>query len=227
MRHGLAGHGASPASPDLHPRVDRERRACSMRRDDRRSFVAVAAGRAVRAGLRCCSSCSPLAASSSIVSFWDYNEYEMIPAFTLRSYIDMFEGCIAELPDLCTIAEDLSDDAEILPARLGPHACDRLHRSPISSPSTSARTTWQIVLFAALHDPVLDLERDPHDLVDSAARPQRPGQPGADRARGLIDAAARVAAVLRLLGGAGLRPPLHVVHDRADLQLDDAHRPAR
>jgi putative spermidine/putrescine transport system permease protein len=39
----------------------------------------------------------------TIVSAWDYNEYEMIPAFSLRGYTDTFEGCIAQLPDLCTI----------------------------------------------------------------------------------------------------------------------------
>src|SRR2546428_699005 len=39
----------------------------------------------------------------TIVSAWDYNEYEMIPAFSLRGYSDTFEGCIAELPNLCTI----------------------------------------------------------------------------------------------------------------------------
>jgi putative spermidine/putrescine transport system permease protein len=39
----------------------------------------------------------------TIVSAWDYNEYEMIPAFSLRGYTDTFEGCIAGLPDLCTI----------------------------------------------------------------------------------------------------------------------------
>jgi putative spermidine/putrescine transport system permease protein len=39
----------------------------------------------------------------TIVSAWDYNEYEMIPAFSLRGYTDSFEGCIADLPDLCTI----------------------------------------------------------------------------------------------------------------------------
>jgi putative spermidine/putrescine transport system permease protein len=38
-----------------------------------------------------------------IVSAWDYNEYEMIPAFSLRGYSDTFEGCIIGLPDLCTI----------------------------------------------------------------------------------------------------------------------------
>ena len=38
-----------------------------------------------------------------MVSFWDYNEYEMIPALSGRGYTDTFEGCIAELPNLCTI----------------------------------------------------------------------------------------------------------------------------
>jgi len=38
-----------------------------------------------------------------IVSAWDYNEYEMVPAVSLRGYTDTFEGCIANLPDLCTI----------------------------------------------------------------------------------------------------------------------------
>ncbi len=38
-----------------------------------------------------------------IVSFWDYNEYEMIPAFSGRGYTDTFEGCAAQLPELCTI----------------------------------------------------------------------------------------------------------------------------
>jgi putative spermidine/putrescine transport system permease protein len=38
-----------------------------------------------------------------IVSAWDYNEYEMIPSLSLRGYSDTFEGCIADLPNLCTI----------------------------------------------------------------------------------------------------------------------------
>jgi len=39
----------------------------------------------------------------AIVSFWDYNDYEMLPAFTTRSYTESFEGCLTQLPDLCTI----------------------------------------------------------------------------------------------------------------------------
>ena len=38
-----------------------------------------------------------------IVSFWDYNDYEMLPSLTTRSYTETFEGCLTQLPDLCTI----------------------------------------------------------------------------------------------------------------------------
>jgi putative spermidine/putrescine transport system permease protein len=40
-----------------------------------------------------------------MVSFWDYNDYEMLPTFTTRSYTETFEGCLAQLPDLCTIVK--------------------------------------------------------------------------------------------------------------------------
>lgn len=38
-----------------------------------------------------------------MVSFWDYNDYAFFPAFTARSYIETFEGCYDQLPELCTI----------------------------------------------------------------------------------------------------------------------------
>jgi putative spermidine/putrescine transport system permease protein len=38
-----------------------------------------------------------------MVSFWDYNEYEMIPTFTTRGYYESFEGCLTKLPELCTM----------------------------------------------------------------------------------------------------------------------------
>jgi putative spermidine/putrescine transport system permease protein len=37
------------------------------------------------------------------VSFWDYNDYEMLPTFTTRSYVESFDGCLTQLPDLCTM----------------------------------------------------------------------------------------------------------------------------
>jgi len=39
----------------------------------------------------------------AIVSFWDYNDYQMLPTFTTRSYTQTFSGCLTELPGLCTI----------------------------------------------------------------------------------------------------------------------------
>lgn len=36
-----------------------------------------------------------------MVSFWEYNEYEIIPSFTLQNYADVFEGCFSG-GDLCT-----------------------------------------------------------------------------------------------------------------------------
>ena len=38
-----------------------------------------------------------------MVSFWDYNDYAMIPTFSGRGYTDTFEGCLVQLPSLCTI----------------------------------------------------------------------------------------------------------------------------
>jgi putative spermidine/putrescine transport system permease protein len=46
-----------------------------------------------------------------MVSFWDFNEYELIPAFTLSNYLTVFEGCstLNERGDLCvTLATYLS-----------------------------------------------------------------------------------------------------------------------
>ena len=41
-----------------------------------------------------------------MVSFWNYNEYEILPDFTARNYLEAFEGCLDRLlstgPELCT-----------------------------------------------------------------------------------------------------------------------------
>ena len=36
-----------------------------------------------------------------VVSFFDYNEYEIIPAVTGQNYKEIFEGCVEDLPALC------------------------------------------------------------------------------------------------------------------------------
>ena len=35
------------------------------------------------------------------VSFWEYTEYALTPAFTLDNYREVFDGCLARLPELC------------------------------------------------------------------------------------------------------------------------------
>ncbi|GKT22726.1 ABC transporter permease [Acidovorax sp. SUPP3334] len=36
-----------------------------------------------------------------MVSFWDFNEYELLPGFTFKNYLSIFEGC-GDTADLCT-----------------------------------------------------------------------------------------------------------------------------
>jgi len=36
------------------------------------------------------------------VSVWNYDEYQIIPDITSRNYVEAFEGCLTELPSLCT-----------------------------------------------------------------------------------------------------------------------------
>ncbi len=54
-----------------------------------------------------------------IVSFWDYNEYAMIPTFTTRGYVETFEGCLAQLPDLCTILKTYVETLKLCVLRSG------------------------------------------------------------------------------------------------------------
>ena len=107
--------------------------------------------------------------------FWDYNEYQLLPAFSGRGYTDTFEGCIAQLPDLCTIGKTYLKTLKLCFLVWAHHALHRLlgrlfPRFPCQVQDLADGAV------AALHDPVLDLQRHPHDRVDSAARPQRPGQ---------------------------------------------------
>ncbi len=37
-----------------------------------------------------------------VVSFWRFNQYSIIPAFTAQNYIGIFDKCIVDLPKLCT-----------------------------------------------------------------------------------------------------------------------------
>ncbi len=107
-----------------------------------------------------------------IVSFWDYNDYEMLPAFITRSYTESFEGCLTKLPDLCTIFRTYLSTAKfclivwVLTLVIGFTVAYYLAFHIRTADDADGAVP-------RLHDPVLDLERHPHDLVDSAARAQR------------------------------------------------------
>ena len=46
------------------------------------------------------------------VSFLDYNDYQILPAFSTRSYTETFEGCVDQLPNLCTILRTYASTAK-------------------------------------------------------------------------------------------------------------------
>ena len=159
-----------------------------------------------------------------IVSFWDYNDYAMLPSFTTRSYTETFEGCLDSAARSLHDPQNLCVDGEILLHRLAHHAPHRLHDRlfprlphPLDDDADGA--------VSRLHHSVLDLERHPHDLVDSAARTQRARQRCA-HARPYRRQASRMATLFALLGVARVHPSFHLLHGRADLQFDDAHRQA-
>ena len=80
--------------------------------------VAWLAGVPLRAGV-CVFFLVPLLLTV-MVSFWNYNEYEMIPAFTLRNYVEIFEGCCGSAAgDLCVTFKTYLSTLQVLPARLG------------------------------------------------------------------------------------------------------------
>ena len=117
-----------------------------------------------------------------IVSFWDYNDYEMLPSFTTRSYTETFEGCLTQLPDLCTILKTYLSTVKFCFIVLADDARHRLHRRLFPCLLRAHRDHADGPV-PRLHDSVLDLERDPDDLMDPPPRPQRAREPRADRAR--------------------------------------------
>ena len=157
-----------------------------------------------------------------IVSFWDYNEYQLLPAFSGRGYTDTFEGCIAQLPDLCTIAKTYVKTLKFcfmvwaitlfigfwVAYFLAFHIKSKTWQMGLSLLCTIPFWTSNVIRMIAWI-PLLGR----NGLVNSGLMKVGPDQPSD-----------RMAAVLRILGGAGAGSPLHLLHGGADLQLDGAHR---
>jgi len=57
-----------------------------------------------------------------MVSFWDYNEYQILPAFTARSYVETFEGCFDKLPELSGLPSALAAVEEELADMIAHHS---------------------------------------------------------------------------------------------------------
>ena len=158
----------------------------------------------------------------TIVSAWDYNEYEMIPAFSLRGYSDTFEGCIADLPDLCTILKTYLKTLKLCLLTWGLTLLIGFTVAYFLAFHVRSKT-WQIVLSLLCTIPFWT-----SNVIRMIAWIPLLGRNGLVnqglRASGLINAAGGMAAVLRILRGAGAGSPLHLLHGGADLQLDDPHR---
>ena len=102
-----------------------------------------------------------------MVSFWDFNEYELLPGFTLKNYVSIFEGC-GNTDETVRHLQDLSFDLQVQLSGLADHAGDGL--CGVVLPGLSCALAGRAdAAVRAVHDSVLDLERDPHDLVGAAA----------------------------------------------------------
>ena len=98
------------------------------------------------------------------------------PALSLDNYVDVFDGLPGRAAGPLHHVQDLPVDAEVLPDRgVAAHARPRLHVAYFLAFHIRSLDRADGAL-PRLHHPVLDLERHPHDLLDSAARPQRPRQ---------------------------------------------------
>ena len=158
----------------------------------------------------------------TIVSAWDYNEYEMIPAFSLRGYTDTFEGCIADLPDLCTILKTYLKTLKLcvltwsLTLLIGFTVAYFLAFHVRSK-------TWQIVLTLLCTIPFWT-----SNVIRMIAWIPLLGRNGLVNkgleGMGLIDQPLEWLLVLRIFRRAGTCSSVHLLHGGADLQLDDPDR---
>ena len=106
-----------------------------------------------------------------VVSFFDYNTTQIIPAFLLQNYEELLLSPVTWRTYLQTV--EFAAITWVITLR------DRLHRRlfprlpcPLGDLADGA--------VPGLHHPVLDLQRHPHDLVDPVPRAQRAGQHHAD-----------------------------------------------
>ena len=162
-------------------------------------------GTACRAGFRPCRSASCSCSSSSSRSSSSSSSVSGTTTNTKccrrsrRAAIPRTSRAAStHLPDLCTILKTYLSTAKFCFIVWLSTLDHRLHRRLFPRLLRPHRDHADGAV-SRLHDSVLDLERHPHDLVDSAARPQRARQPRA-HARPSRRQAGRMAALFAVLG---------------------------
>ena len=148
------------------------------------------------------------------VSFFDYENAQIIETFILDNYRDVFTSNVT--------LQQYAKLAEVRRHRLGDHAGHRLQRSLLPGLPRPQRALADRTV-SAVHGAVLDLQHHPHDLLAAGPGQERHHQPGSGHARP-DPLAAGIPAVFGFRGRRRLCPPVHAVHGGADLQLDGAHR---
>ena len=114
-----------PSETFPHPPLAQASGAFARRREsEERRVIAGFASRLAMRALPAWAQAMPLAVVFALffiiplaivvmVSFWDYNDYQILPAFTFRNYSETFEGCLAQLPDLCTVFKTYVSTAKL------------------------------------------------------------------------------------------------------------------
>ena len=67
-----------------------------------------------------------------MVSFWDYNQYEMLPGFTFKNYVDVFDGCLSS-GDMCVTFKTYLSTSSPVACRWCCLCCARFRSGPPTS----------------------------------------------------------------------------------------------
>ena len=98
-----------------------------------------------------------------IVSFWDFNEYQIIPAFTLKNYAAIFDGCTS-FTDVCVTFKTYWSTLKFCAmagARRTISLCSSPSTAAASGSITTSRPRRPEPLRATLRDPISTTAENP------------------------------------------------------------------
>jgi putative spermidine/putrescine transport system permease protein len=82
-----------------------------------------------------------------MVSFWRATDYELIPAFTLQNYADIFSGCGGGADELCVTFKTYLSTLKFCLLVWGLTLADRLHGGLLPGLPRALHAGLQTVLF--------------------------------------------------------------------------------